>query len=51
LIGALDDLGALIAVLKGMAAAIKAVADKNAQKKSPASFQLLSNPELLNWSC
>lgn len=51
LIGALDDLGVLIAVLKGMAAAIDAVADKKAQKKSPALFQLLSNPELLNWTC
>lgn len=51
LMGALDDVGALMAIFKGMAAAIEAVAVKKAQKKSPASFQLLSDPDLLNWTC
>jgi hypothetical protein len=47
---ALDDVGALIAVLEGMTAAIQAVANKKLRKKSPSSFQLLLNPELLDWS-
>jgi Transposase DDE domain len=50
LTGALTDLGALIAVLEGMTAAINAVANKKTQKKSPSSFQLLLDPELLDWS-
>jgi len=47
---ALNDIGALIAVLEGMTAAIQAVANKKLRKKSPSSFQLLLNPELLDWS-
>jgi len=46
---ALNDITALIAVLEGMTTTIKAVADKKLQKKSPSWFQLLRNPELLNW--
>jgi hypothetical protein len=33
-----------------MIAAINAVADKKLQQKSPSSFQLLFDPELLDWS-
>lgn len=51
LTGALDDIGALIGVLAGMTATINAVAHKKRQRKSPSSFQLLLNPELLNWNC
>jgi hypothetical protein len=47
---ALNDSMALIAVLEGMTAAIDAIANKKLQKKSPSSFQLLLNPELLDWS-
>jgi hypothetical protein len=47
----LDDIDALVGVLVDMTTMINAVAHKKSQKKSPASFQLLSNPELLNWSC
>ena len=51
LTGALDDVDALIGVLAGMTATINAVAHKKRQRKSPSSFQLLLNPELLNWNC
>jgi hypothetical protein len=51
LTGALDDIGALLGVLAGMTATINAVAHKKRQRKSPSSFQLLLNPELLNWNC
>jgi hypothetical protein len=47
---ALDDVGALIGLLEAMTAEIHAVADTRRQKKCPSSFQLLLNPELLNWS-
>ena len=51
LTGALGDLDALIRVLTAMTKAIDAVANKKRRKKSPGLFQLLSNPELLNWNC
>ena len=51
LTGALDDIEALIGVLAGMTTTINAVAHKKLQSKSPSSFQLLLNPELLNWNC
>jgi hypothetical protein len=51
LTGALGDLGALMRVLAEMIPAIDAVASKKRQKKSPSSFQLLLNPELLDWNC
>jgi hypothetical protein len=51
LTGALDDLGHLIRVLEQMTATISAVAKQKLQKKDPSSFQLLLNPELLDWNC
>jgi hypothetical protein len=50
LTGALDDLDALIGILARMTTTIDAVANKKRQTKSPSSFQLLLNPELLNWN-
>jgi hypothetical protein len=50
MISALDDTEALTKVLEGMAAAIGAVANKKTGRKMPSSFQLLLNPDLLNWS-
>jgi hypothetical protein len=50
LTAALHDTGRLIEVLSSMIAAINAVADKKLQQKSPSSFQLLFDPELLDWS-
>jgi Transposase DDE domain len=46
----LEDLGALIRVLEKMSEAIAAVARKKRGKESPRLFQLLENPELLDWS-
>jgi Transposase DDE domain len=51
LTGALSDRDRLIRVLEEMTAAISAVAKQKLQKKSPSSFQLLLNPELLDWNC
>ena len=51
LTAALDDLGALIEVLASLTRTIEVVAHKKRQRKSPSSFQLLLNPELLNWNC
>ncbi len=51
LTAALDDLGALIEVVASLTRTIDAVAHKTRQRKSPSSFQLLLNPELLNWNC
>lgn len=51
LTAALDNLGALIEVLASLTRTIDAVAHKKRQRKSPSSFQLLLNPELLNWNC
>jgi DDE family transposase len=50
LTGALDDLGQLIGVLEQMTATIKAVAKQKLQSKCPSSFQLLLDPELLDWN-
>jgi hypothetical protein len=50
LTGALEDIAALIQVLTRMSAAIDAIANKKRQKKTPSSFQLLLDPELLNWN-
>jgi len=50
LTGALDDIDALIGILARMTTTIDAVANKKRQTKSPSSFQLLLNPELLNWN-
>jgi hypothetical protein len=47
---ALGDGGALIGVLADLAKAIEAVAKKKRQGKSPSTFQLLLDPELLNWN-
>jgi hypothetical protein len=46
---ALDDTAALIRTLARMTATVDAVAHTKRQTKSPSSFQLLLNPELLNW--
>ena len=48
---ALDDVAALVQVLAKMTMTIDAVANQKRQTKSPSSFQLLLNPELLNWTC
>jgi Transposase DDE domain len=47
---ALDNLDRLIRTLGDMAATIGAVARKKLQRKRPSSFQLLLNPELLDWN-
>lgn len=47
---ALDDIDRLIRTLEDMAATISAVARKKLQRKRPSSFQLLLNPELLDWN-
>jgi hypothetical protein len=51
LTSALDDVDRLIQVLEEMTRTIAAVAKKKLQKKHPGSFQLLWNPELLDWNC
>jgi hypothetical protein len=50
LTGALQDVDTLIRTLEAMAAAIGAVAKKKLQSKRPSLFQLLSDPELLDWN-
>jgi hypothetical protein len=50
LTGALDDVDRLRGVLEEMTATIRAVAKQKLQKKNPSSFQLLLNPELLDWN-
>jgi hypothetical protein len=49
LTGALEDIEQLIRTLEQMAATIAAVARQKLRKKHPASFQLLLDPELLDW--
>jgi hypothetical protein len=51
LIDALDDLAALVGFLEGLTRTVDAAATQKRQKKSPRLFQLLENPELLNWTC
>jgi hypothetical protein len=48
---ALEDLDHLIGVLEELTATIGAVARKKLQKKRPSLFQLLLDPELLDWDC
>jgi hypothetical protein len=50
LTGALEDIDTLIRTLEAMAATIDTVAKKKRQSKRPSLFQLLSNPELLDWN-
>jgi Transposase DDE domain len=50
LIGALKDLARLTEALQELFAEIEAVATQKRQKKRPSAFQLLNDPELLNWS-
>ena len=50
LAGALGDADALVRNLEAMAATIAAVADKKPRRKRPSLFQLLLNPELLDWA-
>ncbi len=49
LIRVIDDADPLVALLKDMARAIEGIANKKLRKKSPSLFQLLENPELLDW--
>jgi hypothetical protein len=51
LTSALEEVEQLIRVLEKMIATIEAVARQKLRKKDPASFQLLLNPELLDWEC
>jgi hypothetical protein len=46
-----DDQERLIDTLAKMSAAVAAVANQKLQRKRPSSFQLLLNPELLDWEC
>jgi hypothetical protein len=50
LTGALDDIDTLIRTLGNMASTIGTIAKKKLQCKRPSLFQLLSNPELLDWN-
>jgi hypothetical protein len=47
----LDDWDHLVRALERMTAAIDAVANKKIQRKHPSSFQLMLDPELLEWDC
>ena len=47
---ALDNIDELIRTLRDMAMTIASVAQKKRQKKRPSLFQLLSDPELLEWN-
>jgi Transposase DDE domain len=47
---ALADIDQLIGVLEKMTVTIRAVAKQKLQRKRPRSFQLLLNPELLDWN-
>lgn len=49
LTGVLDDIESLIRTLQAMVVTIGAVATKKRRSKQPSSFQLLLNPELLDW--
>jgi hypothetical protein len=49
LVGAWDDLDRLRAELRRLQAVIATVAKVNTRRKHPSAFQLLSNPELLDW--
>jgi hypothetical protein len=51
LTSALRNVEQLIRVLEEMTATIDAVATQKLRKKDPTSFQLLLDPELLNWVC
>lgn len=44
------DLNHLVSTLEAMAKTLQAVAVQKSQRKDPRSFQLLMNPELLDWS-
>ena len=48
---ALGEIERLIGVLEEMTATIDAIARQKRRKKDPASFQLLLDPELLDWEC
>ena len=47
---ALEDIDNLIHVLELMSVTIKSIVKKKRQRKRPCSFQLLLNPEFLNWT-
>jgi hypothetical protein len=51
LTSALKDVERWIRVLNEMTTTIEAVAQQKLRKKDPASFQLLLDPELLDWVC
>jgi hypothetical protein len=48
---ALDDLDRLMAILEKLAATIQATARQKPRKNDPCAFQLLLEPELLDWNC
>jgi Transposase DDE domain len=48
---ALDDVAALTGVLKDLGEVIRSVARQKGQQKRPSSFQLVLDPELLEWTC
>lgn len=48
---ALNDLDRLVASLEKLAAIIQATAKQKRRKKDPCVFQLLLDPELLDWNC
>ena len=47
---ALEDINDLIRTLERMTVTIELIARKKLQRKRPSSFQLLLNPELLDWT-
>lgn len=49
LTGVLDDIERLTRTLEAMAVTIGTIAKKKRRSKRPSSFQLLLNPELLDW--
>ena len=51
LTAALEDVDHLVRTLEQMIATLGAVAKQKLRKKHPSSFQLLLDPELLDWDC
>jgi hypothetical protein len=49
IVDALDDLGRLTRRLKDLQVAVAAIARVGTRKKQPSWFQLVLNPELMNW--
>jgi hypothetical protein len=51
LTAALEDVDHLVRTLEQMISTLDAVAKQKPRKKQPSSFQLLLDPELLDWDC